>query len=346
MSTRFATAFQSISSSVRQISVLNPAAILNIGVLLYICLIYGLGIALLVQDAWATNAVGLVLVVHGLVLSAAMTHELIHDNIFKQRSLNRFWGQVMTHINGACYAPYEDLVQHHFNHHIYHADFVPFESAKFFDRLPSFVRRICFALEWAYFPVFEFILRWRLIVAPFINPQKSSRCGRTLVLLLYRGICFTVLGWISLRALGLYALAYICFVNLMRFADAFHHTYDYVVMGTDIPKRDRQYEQAHTFSNLVSVRYPWLNLLYLNFGYHNAHHHDMRCPWYRLPDLHHRLYGEESKCLLPLPWLVMNYHGFRLKRLVGGQGASPQNQTEGFLSGFTGGIGVSFLTPP
>ena len=86
------------------------------------------------------------------------------------------------------------------------------------------------------------------------------------------------------------------FVLLMPF----HHTYDYAISGTEMIKRGRLYEQANTFSNFVSYQYPWLNLLYLNFGYHNAHHHDMRCPWYRLPELHQSLYGNEAKNLLPL----------------------------------------------
>ncbi|MEO0456909.1 MAG: fatty acid desaturase [Cyanobacteria bacterium P01_A01_bin.114] len=320
------------------------SALLNVGLVVYIVLAYGLSIGLLLQPSWVLNGLGLLGVIHSLVLSAAATHELIHGNLFKPRWANGWAGRLMTHLNGACYAPYEDIVQHHLNHHIYHADFVPFDIADFFKALPQPLRQVCVVLEGLYFPLFEFVLRGRLLLAAFLNPEKAHLRGRTLLLLAYRGSLFGLLGWVSPRALVLYGIAYVCFVNLMRFVDAFHHTYDYVVMGAEIPKRDRIYEQAHTFSNLVSIRYPWLNLLYLNFGYHNAHHHDMRCPWYKLPQLNQRLHGNDPKMLLPLPQLIGNYHQFRFDRLFGGQGAVDDQVTE--LAAFTGGIGVSFLTPP
>jgi len=65
--------------------------------------------------------------------------------------------------------------------------------------------------------------------------------------MLYRTAAFTLLAWVSWKGLLLYFLAYISFVNVMRFADAFHHTYEYAIVGQDIPKRDRIYEQEHTF---------------------------------------------------------------------------------------------------
>ena len=40
--------------------------------------------------------------------------------------------------------------------------------------------------------------------------------------------------------------------------------------------RDREYEQMNTYSNVTSLRHPWLNLLLLNFPYHNAHHEPPR----------------------------------------------------------------------
>jgi hypothetical protein len=97
--------------------------------LLYTFLTYGLGIVLLLLDFWGGNLVGVIFIAHSLILSATLTHELIHGNIFKEhRKLNAFWGGVMMHINGACYAPWDHLVAHHFNHHIHHGDFVGFET--------------------------------------------------------------------------------------------------------------------------------------------------------------------------------------------------------------------------
>jgi fatty acid desaturase len=318
--------------------------VLNTFALSHVWVAYGLGIGLLVASRWEWNLIGFVLLIHALILSATITHELIHDNIFKERPLNAFWGRVMTHLNGACYATWDDLVEHHFNHHIHHADFVAFDIADFVKKLSPVVRQVLVILEWAYFPAFEFVLRLRTMFAPFYQPEKQHLWWRNLLLLTYRGALLTLLAYFSPKAVVLYAIAYISFVNLMRFADAFHHTYDYAIVGQPFPKRDRVYEQTHTFSNLVSTAHPWLNLFYLNFGYHNAHHHDMRCPWYKLPELHEKLYGNELENLLPLLQLIANYHQFRLDRLFGGQGEVAEDTTR--IATFTGGIGVSFLTPP
>ncbi|MGJ3246252.1 MAG: fatty acid desaturase family protein [Elainellaceae cyanobacterium] len=322
----------------------------NILAIAYTLIEYAISLGLLIQPLWILKLVGVILLTHSFMWSAVLTHEFIHGTIFKARSLNAGFGRLMTHLNGACYAPYEDIVQHHFNHHIYHVDLVPFDSPTYFKRLPFPVRQLFVALEWVYFPVFEFVMRSRLILAPFQSSGRSSGRShlrwRTLFLLTYRGALFGLLAWVSWSGLLLYGIAYICFVNLMRFADAFHHTYDYVVTGDPIPTRDRAYEDANTFSNLVSINHPWLNLLYLNFGYHNAHHHDMRCPWYALPALHQRLYGSQAKAIIPLPQLISNYHQFRIKRLFGGQSAAPADVHPPALADLVGGVGVSFLTPP
>lgn len=313
----------------------------------YTLFTYGLGVSLLLVQAWVWNAIGVLLVVHSLILTATFTHELIHGNIFKQhRQLNAFWGQVMTHINGACYAAWPDLVSHHFNHHLEHADFVGFDPAAYFQAMHPWWQKIYIVLEWAYLPLFELELRWRIILAPFLEKEKRHLIWRNLGIMAYRTALFACMGWYFPKALILYAIAYLSFVNLMRFMDAFHHTYEYVIVGKPIPKRDRVYEQANTFSNLVSTRWPWLNLLFLNFGYHNAHHHNMSVPWHELPKLQQDVFQETPGGIMPLPILVWNYHKFRLQRLFSGQGEASLEATQSGLDNFTGGIAVSFLTPP
>jgi fatty acid desaturase len=319
---------------------------LNIGAIAYTLILYSLGLWLIVEPALITDVLGVLAIIHALVLSATLTHELIHDNLFKRKSDNAFWGQVMTWLNGACYVPYVQLVRHHFRHHVHHADFVPLDIQKGVAQLPPLIKKSLMALEWAYFPVIGFWLRWRNFAASF-KQANLTRKLRTLLVFALRLLGFTLLAFLSPKALGLYALAYLCFVNLMRFADAFHHTYCYVIEGEEIPLRDRLYEQSNTFSNLISSRYPWLNLLFLNFGYHNAHHHNMRCPWHALPQLHQELYGKNKNNLLPLCQLVKNYHKFRLQRLIHGQGEQTDQGTSlPTVESLTGGIGVSFLTPP
>lgn len=324
---------------------IRPAQLKNVVAIAYTLSIYSFGVVLIMLQPWQLNILGVILLIHAFLLTATLTHEFIHGNIFKDRRWNTFLGQVSTHLNGACYASWDALVEHHFNHHLYHADFVRFDILKYLNTINPLLHLVYIALEWLYFPIFEFEMRWRVILAPFFEPAKRSLTGRTIALMLYRTAAFALLAWVSWKGLLLYFLAYISFVNIMRFADAFHHTYEYAIMGQALPKRDRIYEQEHTFSNLVSTKYPWLNLLFLNFGYHNAHHHNMSVPWHELPELHQKLYREKGGGLLPLPQLVKNYHRFRLYRLFSGQGDAVLQEGAG-LDSFTGGVAVSFLTPP
>jgi hypothetical protein len=96
----------------------------------------------------------------------------------------------------------------------------------------------------------------------------------------------------------------------------------------------------------VSKRYWWLNLLLLNFGYHNAHHELMKCPWYSLHELDKELYTGEEVHYITLPQLLWNYHRFRVSRIFSGQGQAVSNAGTPQLETFYGGIEVSFLVLP
>jgi hypothetical protein len=140
-------------------------------------------------------------------------------------------------------------------------------------------------------------------------------------------------------------------LTALRFADAFQHTYD-VFLESEIALtdgkvkdgklRDRAYEQANTFSNLVSIQFPWLNLLLLNFPYHNAHHEKPILPWHELPALHKKMFGDSVVLpVIPMSKLLSAYHRHRVTRL--------QSDNYGILSNesanaFIGAAGVSFLT--
>jgi fatty acid desaturase len=325
----------------------------NTAAIAYTFTSYILGILAIVSPHWQLNLLGVIAIAHSLVTATNLAHEFIHGSIFKSRAANVWWGQVMTHLNGACYAPWQNLADFHLNHHLDRADVVRLDAVDYMQQLHPLQRSIYVALEWLYFPILEMDLRWQIILDPFVDKSKRSRLGRNILLILYRTVAFGILAWISWQAVLLYFIAYICFVNMMRFMDAFQHTYEYALVGQKLHKRDRQYEQANTFSNLVSVQYPWLNLLFLNFGYHNAHHHNMSCPWHDLPQLHDKLYrhsdspGERlrQRNVIPLSQLVFNYHRFRIDRLFNGQGEV--NTAAGIdLNNFIGGVTVSFLTPP
>lgn len=140
-------------------------------------------------------------------------------------------------------------------------------------------------------------------------------------------------------------------LTALRFADAFQHTYDVFLESalvqsdgkiSDGKLRDRAYEQANTFSNLTSLQYPWLNLLFLNFPYHNAHHEKPVVPWFKLPELHRQLFGDATVLpVIPMSKLLLAYHRHRVKRLQSDDYGVLTNDS---ANAFIGAAGVSFLT--
>jgi fatty acid desaturase len=106
-----------------------------------------------------------------------------------------------------------------------------------------------------------------------------------------------VLAALRPEALLWFVVAVFARIHCIRFFDAFQHIFEH----GDLARRSRHggwtYEQRHTFSFPVFEKLRFLNLLTLNFGYHNAHHAVPHCPWYNLPRLDamlRRLSGEQD----------------------------------------------------
>jgi fatty acid desaturase len=132
----------------------------------------------------------------------------------------------------------------------------------------------------------------------------------------------------------------------MRFMDVHQHTYDlYETLdqkrGDEVKQYDRAFETRNTFSNVLSLKYPWLNLLVLNFSYHNVHHDQQMQPWYRLPKLHKKLYGEDETQVLLFSNLLKSYHKYRVQRVINSDAANTDVHKG---KDFIGVDGVSFLT--
>jgi fatty acid desaturase len=305
------------------------------------------GVWLLTQPHGTLNLLGVLLVAHTLVCSAYLLHDCAHDAIFASKADNDRLGAILGWLNGACIAPYERLKEKHLRHHADRLDVVAFDYRAILGRTPSAVVKIVLALEWAYIPAVELLMRGLMIAAPFIDGD-AKRQRRVIVILLARTAMFGMLAMISVSAVGLYAIAYLLFLNVLRFVDAYQHTYDVFVTRSlekapADPKRDRQYEYRNTYSNLISVAHPWLDLLVLNFTYHNAHHTKPAAPWSELPALHRALYGAQDRQVLPSSALLASYHRHRVTRVLARDYGAVAAQ--GDRAGrFIGAVGVSFLT--
>jgi fatty acid desaturase len=314
---------------------------------------YIAGIALLLADSWLANAAGTLLLGHAMIIAAYLIHEFAHGTIFAKPKYNERAGELASWICGSCYAGFQDLRRKHMRHHVDRADVLTFDTKVFLNqRCPAWVRKLVLAAEWAYVPAVELIMHWYVIILPFItdNPKHRANRAKVLLTLLVRAVLFGLLAATSLKAAILYFVAWSIMLTVLRFTDAYQHTYDaFAVLEDDgkIPadkQRDRVYEQMNTYSNVVSVRWPVLDLLLLNFAYHNAHHEKPVAPWYRLRKLHSELYDSEYSQILPMHLLLKSFHQHRLRRVIDDHYGQVEPSGAQRADGFYGAVGVSFLT--
>jgi len=302
------------------------------------------------SSAWL-NAAGVLLCAHTMILAAYLIHEAAHYTLFSSPRINRWAGEAMSFIAGASYASFDRIRHLHIRHHRDRADVTCFDFKGLMQRRPS-VRRLLQALEWACIPATEILMHLQVVWRPFFVPAQRRHLPRSAAMLVLRLSLLGLLAAWSVKALALYALAYVLLLHVLNFFDAFHHTFDQFFVAEDEPVpmdgRDRAYEQAHTYSNLVSHRFPVLNLLTLNFGYHNAHHERAAVPWYRLPALHRELYGQRALNVMPLHELLRTWHRNRVKRVVADHYGTPETGAPQAgarrADAFVGAHGVSFLT--
>lgn len=322
------------------------------GALVYALAAYLTGFAGLLSASWLVNAAGTLLLAHGMVVAAYLLHECAHNTVFRRQSDNARLGRALTWLCGACYSTYEDIRYKHFRHHVDNDDVVWFDYEAFFERHPA-LTRIIKALEFVYVPAHEVLMHALMAFSSFVIPQRRGQRFRNVTVLAVRGVLFVALALYSPKAALLYVVAYVLMLHVLRFMDMLQHDYPYTLSLFEPAraphKGDAAWEQAHTFSNPVSLRWPWLNALVLNFGYHNAHHADMSVPWYRLPSLHRRLTDDDPSAVIPFRAQAALYHRNRVRRVHNPQPADYPKGPD-YLAvarsgrGPVGGNAASFLT--
>ena len=313
---------------------------------------YALGMAGLFSSAWTINAMATLLLAHAMTISAYLIHECGHNLVFKRHRDNAKLGRMMSWLCGAAYGTYEDMRYKHFRHHVDNDDIVWFDYDAFFERHP-WITNITRLLEWFYIPAHDLIMHFVMVFTSFIIPQRRNQRLRNVTVILIRGGLFATAVIFFPKVALLYMLAYLIMMHILRFADSVQHDYPYnttLFETSQAPhKGDAEWEQEHTFSNTLSLRFPKLNLLVLNFGYHNAHHANMNLPFYKLPALHAELSGNDAAYVIPFAAQLKLYHKNRVSRIYNPQ---PENYPKGreYLrtaqtgSGPIGGNAASFLT--
>lgn len=326
----------------------SDGAIPNLLAFTYIAAAHIGGLALLAFPHPLAWGAGVLLVANSLVIAAYMIHELSHMCIFRSRQVTVVVGEILSWLCGSAYAPIGRIIRIHMRHHVDRADLALFDPRVFLKTAPQWFRRLVYALEWGYVPAVELIMHYQVVLRPFFNEAFAAERLRVIAVGAGRLAFFAFIFMLSPWALLGYAMAFMIFLTVLFIGDAYAHAYDYFLVSDVNEKvsregREGDYDKEHTFSNLVSVRWPWLNLLNLNFGYHSVHHDTPNVPWHRLPKVHAEVYGDDAPQVLPYQELWRSFHVNRLKRIEAedaGSIGTGAHRADDFL----GVHGVSFLT--
>ena len=312
---------------------------------------YVLGFAALFHGGWALTIGGTLLLGHAMTIAAYMLHECGHQTVFRLNAHNARLGVVFTWLTGSCYATFEDIRYKHFRLHADNADVMWFDSRAWLAKHPALARLVLLC-EWFYIPAQDVLMHGVLVFEAFIIPARREQRLRNAAVLVVRATLFGVVAWYWPRVAAGYVVAYLLMMTILRFMDAIQHDYDGTAVlfekSAVMPYRgDRAYEQIHTFSNPLSLRHPWVNLLVLNFGYHNAHHSRAATPWYRLPALHREMFGDDPTRSIPFAAQLRSFHRYRVSRVLNYTDTMTGPEflalaRQGIVSG---GNAVSFLTP-
>ena len=318
------------------------------GAFLYAIGGYGLGLFGLFHTSWIVTVLATVLLGHAMIIAAYLIHECAHNTVFRKNKHNPWLGGFLTWICGVPYGPYEDIRYKHFRHHVDNDDIVWYALRSFGHQHPYLLKAVLF-FEWFYVPAHEAVQHVMMCFVPFIIPERREQRTRCVVVTIIRICLFAGLVYLSWKAAFCYLVAYAFMIHVLRFMDGLQHDYgSNPIMYTDdeIPQRGNAiWEQAHTFSNMHSLKYPLINWFTLNFGYHNAHHHRPTLPWYRLPALHRELFDDDPDTIIALKPQLKMYHRERVGRIAGRKvyvdGEAFLRRAQ--LAHVQGGNGVSFL---
>jgi len=313
--------------------------------MIYIAAMYGFGLFAIVSSSLLLNIVGALALAHSLIIAAYLLHECAHQSVFISAKHNARLGSALAWLTGACYSGFERVRRKHLRHHIEQADILAWDYRSWLARHPSMRMLVEFA-ESLYLPAVEMLMHSAAIILPFIDSRYREHRMPIATMLIVRTAAFALLGWLHPPALLCYAIAYVLFMQVLRFMDVFQHSYIIRYTLTEPQQRIKttdDYEESHTFSNLISQRWPWLNLLVLNFCYHNVHHQMPLLPWYRLPQRYREVYGNSCPQRVPLSDQLRWFQRYRRERVM----APAVDQPAGPLSKnieMVGATGVSFIT--
>tara|TARA_R110002073_G_scaffold143932_3_gene295950 strand:+ start:592 stop:1593 length:1002 start_codon:yes stop_codon:yes gene_type:complete len=323
----------------------------NTFMLAWVLVTYIVGIGFCLAPEWLLNLCGVILLAHSMILAAYLIHECAHNTIFASSKMNMRLAEALNWITGAIYSPFEAIRYKHMRHHVDRADVVTYEYRAWLKAAPASTLKWLGRAEALGIPALEVGMRFLALVIPFVDPMFEERRVRVVVVLVLRVVFFVSLTFISPIFLMFYLFAYLISLQVLRFMDAYQHTYplredlyDASIPNGPAPGLDREFEERNTFSNPISERWSLLNLLVLNFGFHNAHHRRPSQPWHRLPAQHRELYSESNDQVLMPRETRSSFVRYRRDRILN-EDLPDIGVKRGSAKDFIGVDGVSFLIP-
>lgn len=294
---------------------------LSLAVVSYTILGYFGGLACILSGIAPLTAAGILLLIHTTVLSGLLNHELIHRCVFRSPRVNDLFGSIMSLLNGACHVPFDLLRRQHMAHHINKVGYDSFSVTEWVRGLPGPLQRALVAMEFVYFPILTFISRARALVYPFRSEKHRGLRARVALVICGRAVFFALLHAIHPWSILYFFIAHVGMITIFRLYDCYHHTFQVIPLGSHAPRLSEDDEQERTFSSLWSREHAWINAIFLNYGYHNAHHHIFAAPWYHLPRIDRLMFGESSpRHILSADWLK-GYRENRINRIWKGLGS-------------------------
>ncbi|CAF1130087.1 unnamed protein product [Adineta ricciae] len=299
---------------------LSQNLFINIITLTYMIGSYLLALyCLLCIDSCLISFIATILLTHAMLVALAITHECIHTCVTSSLWINHIVGEVSIVISGALYVPFSELRSQHKEHHLTQAAIDSYLVSYILSTYPYWLRFIILPLEACYIPVLSIVAWWRTLIVPLYVDKYRSLRARILLVFILRHIFFFIMWYVQPTSIIYYFIAHILFIDIARVYDAYHHTIPFVSRDTMLPKRDACYEQQTTYSTVFGghtmIRH-MLDILFLNCGYHNAHHFLTRVPWYHLDQLDAAMYPESYGHVIRLPSMLKEYHRRRIDRIT------------------------------
>lgn len=208
---------------------------------------------------WSLGMVlaGILLSAHGRILASYLVHEAAHASIFVTPWANRWFGCVALWLAGCPYADFAHVKSMHLKHHLDRADTVEFDYRTAVNGGNPLFRRAVLAAEYCFVPVVETIMHVRTALYPVFwshqvatSRRQSARLGTPVWMLFYAGLWHAA----GIRLVCLQLLSGALVLQYLALNDAFHHTYEAMLMKDYTPgpgPRTAAYEEENTYSNLI-----------------------------------------------------------------------------------------------